>query len=359
MPLRKTIIGMILSAALAGCGGGYIMTIPDTVAAAGSQAPAAIRMQRHEFWFFRPAVKDAAVRMWIDPADQRAAYTHADGYAAASVPAPSQPGRYALTVSHQDIYGDEATAQGACYVLSVDRLTVLVDWKAVDGDAEAVVVARDLDRLAKAGVQIAYAAVEPASRPAEAHAWLESHGLPDGPVLCWGVKKTWSGNVSAVTGTLPTARRQLPALLIAAGPEDDLLIAARRLNMLAVQIGPRRSAGFTGSADWFELADRILAARDLLGERDFSSATADTIRRQIEGRPAVTIAPTAVRPVIVGAATRPGVSTVTPGSAGATSRSASATAAAISRPAPAAPTAAQPAPVSSAPPVSAAPSPFR
>ena len=70
------------------------------------------------------------------PADRRAAYTGADGYAAAIVPVPAEPGKYALTVCLQDDRGDEVTRAGACYVLNPRRLVVAVDWEAIEDDED-------------------------------------------------------------------------------------------------------------------------------------------------------------------------------------------------------------------------------
>jgi len=266
---------VFLAAVLAGCSGQVTITVPDAVAASPADAPVAVRLQQQEFWKLQVPVEGALLRMSVVPDNTRAAYTRADGYASAAVPAPAEPGRYVLTVMLQDHRGDEACQTGTCYVLDPNRLAVVIDWEAIEDDDQARQAAEPLARLARAGVQIVYAAT--GTDPCQAHRFLADQGLPDGPVLSWGTKSNWRGKHLQVTGSLPTARSQLPALLIAAGPEDDFLRAAEQLNIVAISIGAGREREYIEVPDFAAFADRLLAAEGLLGEKDFKTVSTDAV----------------------------------------------------------------------------------
>lgn len=282
--MNRLIIGILLTSTLVGCSGRYILAIPDAVAASGSDAPVTVQLRRQEFWMLRPPVRGAVLRMWVIPGQQRAAYTRRDGWAFAAVPAPAEVGTYTLTICHQDPRGDAFAREGSCYVMDRRRLVVAVDWEAIEDAHSADSAAGPLARLAAAGVQIAYVVTD-AGRSPEAHDWLKTHGLPDGPVLSWGWRRNWRGKAIAVTGSLPTIREQLPGLTVAAGPEDDFLRAAEELNMVAVSVGVARGKRFVEFADWSALADRLLAAGALLGERDFSTISSESIRQGLGASP--------------------------------------------------------------------------
>ena len=82
--MRARALMAVLSAALGGgCGGQYILTVPDQVAPAGGQAATVARLQRSEFGSFAPPVKKAALRFQADGGPLRGAYTDSQGYAAA------------------------------------------------------------------------------------------------------------------------------------------------------------------------------------------------------------------------------------------------------------------------------------
>lgn len=276
--MLKSIVLMLLASALAGCGGAYVVTIPDAVSASGQPAPVTVRLQRQEFWFLRPAVKGAVLRLRVASGEPRAAYTRANGLAAAACPAPEQIGKYAVTVGHQDDQGDEVRRQGNCYVLDPRRLVLAVDWEAVEDRESAELAAGPLARLVRAGVQIVYLATDEAAQPAKAHAHLAASDLPDAPVLSWGWRRDWLGRKTEVTGALPTARKQLPGLVIAAGPEDDLLRAVRSLDMVPVCVGVDRGGRFIEFPDWSELVDRVLAANGPIGEAGLEPMSVEEAR---------------------------------------------------------------------------------
>jgi len=276
----KLIVSAILAATAVGCGGEFILTVPDAVSAAGADVPVTVRLQRHEFWRMTDALEDAALRMCVmAPGDdapmscQRAAYTHSDGYATALLPAIGAPGRYALSVCHQDTQGDEVCRTGRCYVLEPSRLAVVVDWEAVEDADDAREAAESLSRLAAGGVRILYAADDAAGEPDTAHAHLATAGLPDGPVLSWGRRRDWLGRERSVTGSLPTAKKRLAGLVVAVGVEDDFLRAAAELHLAAIEVSP-------DAAGWSDFADRVTGS-PLMGEQDFSAVTADVVRQQL------------------------------------------------------------------------------
>jgi len=277
---------MLLLAAglgLGGCGGEFILSVPDTVTAMGQDAPVVVRLQQQEFWKLTPALKDALLQMWVLPDRKRAAYTGKAGYAATTVPTPEAAGRYTLTVCHQDHRGDEISRTGSVFVLDDRRAVLAVDWEAIDSDEGARAAVEPLRRLQQAGIQIVYLSAERTRRPGEAHQWLAEHNLPDGAVISWGWRRNWYRKAVQVTGAMPIARRMLPGMLIAAGREDDFLRAAEMTGMLAVHVGTGRAKQFGEVGDWATLADRITKADTLKGAGDFSKVTPAQVRASVLG----------------------------------------------------------------------------
>ena len=50
----------VLCGFLGGCGGQYILTVPDQLAAEGGDAVAVVRLQRSEFYLWAPPSPEAA-----------------------------------------------------------------------------------------------------------------------------------------------------------------------------------------------------------------------------------------------------------------------------------------------------------
>lgn len=261
--MSRVWIGMLLFTMLAGCSGEYLVTLPDVVAAAGNEAVVVARVQRHEVFIVAPPVRDAVVVMWVDPDQHRAAHTDSRGYATVMLPVPDQIGRYEITLHHQDERGDEVTATGRCYVMDASKLTVAVDWEAIEDADDARAAAAALGPLQEAGVQIVYAAEDEAATPNEAHRWLTTHGLPDGPVLSWGYRRNWRWKAQELRGSLPAAREVLGGLTIVAAGDDDLARAAAEMHMVAIGVGINAGPDSINVADWPAFADRVRATHHL------------------------------------------------------------------------------------------------
>lgn len=176
----------LLLTMLTGCGGRYILTVPEQVGPTGGQAVVVARLQMEEFVNFPRAVKDVALRFRVEDGPQRGAYTDKIGYAAAMVPLPAKAGRYHVTVEHTDKDGRE-----------VGRFTPVYAW-----DAQTPVVAVDLDSIASPGgtkgtpagqaldkisqhANILYLTQRPLREHANLRGRLKGGGFPDGPILLW------------------------------------------------------------------------------------------------------------------------------------------------------------------------------
>ncbi|MFP4054482.1 MAG: hypothetical protein ACLFV7_11540 [Phycisphaerae bacterium] len=178
---------LLAVAALAGCGGEYTLTVPDSVTPAGEDAPVVLRLQRNDFLVLDLPVEQAAMRLRAGKGIERGAYTDRHGYAGTTVPVPQEPGVYTLQVDHQDSeYGDEVHGTGRVYVWQKDRPIVAVDLDCVPL-AEAAASA-GLSKLAQTA-SIAYFTREPVSRHDTLHEQLRTGGFPDGPILLWKRQK--------------------------------------------------------------------------------------------------------------------------------------------------------------------------
>lgn len=227
--MRRSWLFLLCTAALTGgCGGQYILTVPDQLAPAGGEATTVVRLQRNDFFVLAPATKDALMQFRIAGGPLRAAYTDKFGYAGTTVPVPAEPGRYRLVVSHLDIYGDEVTAERPAYVWKADRPAIAVDMDCLPGlwlgDAKSAAVA--LRRLAD-GANVLYLTRRSTRRHPGAHKRLRNAGYPDGPILLWRrerwhiVREKWRGVPivrvvveSRLVGQLPEVRKTFPGLTV-------------------------------------------------------------------------------------------------------------------------------------------------
>ncbi len=247
--IARLMLAALVTPLLAGCGGSYLASLPDVVAAEGGTARVAAQFRRQEVWRFAPPVEDAAVTVRVAGGPRRAAFTDADGCAAVDLTAPDEAGRYTLTLRHQDPRGVEFTATGHLYVLDPQRLAVAVDWRCVTDAA-----AGPLRALGKAGVQLVYI-VKGGADSDRIGRTLEARGLPDGPVISWDADR------SEITGALPVARKSLPSLVILATDRADLAAWAAPLQMAVAAPSP----------DWIALAARVSRAAAAMGTADFDA----------------------------------------------------------------------------------------
>ena len=256
--IARLVLTMVIAALLAGCGGQYLAALPDVVTAEGRPARVAARLRRQEVWRLAPPVADAAVTVRLADGARRAAFTDDDGYAAVALDAPDQPGRYPLTLDHQDPRGVEFTETGRFYVLDSQRLALAVDWRCV---AAADTAAGPLRALRTAGMQIVYV-VKGGADSDVVHDALAAGDLPDGPVISWDARR------GTLTGALPAARKSVPSLVILATDRDDLAVHAAALGMAVVDIAP----------DWIAVAARVSKAAATLRDVDFADLAAADVR---------------------------------------------------------------------------------
>ena len=127
MSVRMSLaVGLVLPM-VGGCGGYYILSVPDQVAPAGAEAPVVVRLQRNDFLVLAFPAKGAAMRFRLGGGPERGAYTDDLGYAGVTLKAPDQPGRVELSVDHMDFEGDEIGGRGCLYAWAPDRPVVAVD----------------------------------------------------------------------------------------------------------------------------------------------------------------------------------------------------------------------------------------
>ena len=62
---RAMIAILALSAWVGGCGGQYVLTVPDQVALAGAEAGLGVRLERSSFLWMTSSVEDEAVQFQV------------------------------------------------------------------------------------------------------------------------------------------------------------------------------------------------------------------------------------------------------------------------------------------------------
>lgn len=211
--MRSKLFGLLLLlAAAGGCGGEYILTVPDKVSAVGGDVKVVARLQRNDFFFLNLASVKAYLRFQIGDGIERSASTDKLGYAGVPLPAPVKPGRYDLAVRYQDDDGDEITKIVGAYIWDPARPVIAVDmdplprrrakvtegrkgwWthlarytidlmpRAEPGDGPSARAA--LAKLAEKA-NIIYLTRRTVANHLQCRSELSEHGYPDGPVLMW------------------------------------------------------------------------------------------------------------------------------------------------------------------------------
>jgi len=219
----KRMCAFLTAAMLGGCGGELILTAPDAVGLPGEPAVTVVRVQRREIWRYAPPAEGAAVTARIGPDMLRSGRTDSSGYAAVALPAPRQPGRNEVKISHQDLWGDEATAVAFLYVMDPDRPVLAVDMDSLPTGKAGGEAVGALACLAEEA-QILYVSQEKAGDPHGAHAKLDAAGLPDGPVIPWIKSSRWKDALPWRKDSMPSLaalRGRLPRMSWAVAAEDD------------------------------------------------------------------------------------------------------------------------------------------
>ncbi len=227
--MRGKMIGLLVLVCitpLAGCGGGYLLTVPEHVGPAGGQAAVIARLQRSEIYLLAHPVEKIPVRFTLagEAESSRAGYTDKLGYAGTVFKMPLKTGRYELIAQIQDSQGTQAKASSAVFVLDPQKPAVAVDLDSIlDGQGQAPASAAEALKKLAANTQLVYLTCNSPSQQANPHAKLAEMGLPDGAILTW-TRQRWhvkrDGRFprvvieSRMVSQLASLRKTLPGLTV-------------------------------------------------------------------------------------------------------------------------------------------------
>ncbi len=185
---RGSVITAVLTLALgAGCGGHYILLVPDHVAPVATDAAVVIQLRRNDFFILDLVVKDALMEFRVEGDRMRAAFTDKLGYAGTSVPVPDRVGRYHVLVNHADHQTSEEIAGVAyLYVWDAAEPVMAVDLDSLPylGHPDVPAAQAVLRRLARKG-NVLYLTRQKVEEHDLAHGRIMACEYPEGPVLLW------------------------------------------------------------------------------------------------------------------------------------------------------------------------------
>lgn len=205
--MRTLLLLCLLAPVLGGCGGYYILTVPDQLASSEGELVPVVRMQRNDFFVLALAAKNKAMRFRIYPTPDtsprgpgegplRSAGTDKTGYAGvhfsmSEPPVKGNPGLYYLKVALQDIEGEELSAAVPLFVWDPKKPVVAVDFDCLP---KGFLTAEDpavtaLNQIADTA-NLVYLTRESRRTQEDAHRRIAEVGYPDGPVLLWQ-RKRW------------------------------------------------------------------------------------------------------------------------------------------------------------------------
>lgn len=257
---RMRRMSLFFVAALAGgCGGEFLLTGPDVVGLPGQIAPVVVRLQRREFWFYAPPVRDAPMTFRLGEDPLRCARTDKSGYAAISIELPASTGRHQLSLHHQDSTGEVVSGTVTAYVLAGDTPVVAVDFDSLpaDGKAAAEAIAA-LERI-QAQAQLVYLTQRYPAPPRRPEAFLERAGYPRAAVLPCEKNRTWYRKLPwrkpDEPNMLALLRQRLPRLRwgVAANDDSAEMFQQGGLIVLGVADASAREASTEFFNSWAEL----------------------------------------------------------------------------------------------------------
>ncbi len=205
--MRTLLLLFLLAPCLGGCGGYYILTVPDQLAKSDGDLVPVVRMQRNDFFVLALPSQNSAMQFRLYPTANtlpgapgegplRSAGTDKTGYAGVHFPmslppVEGTPGLYYMKVALQDPQGDEVSAAVPVFVWDPKKPVVAVDFDSLPGgflskEDSAVVALRNLSRSAN----ILYLTRHSRRSQEDAHRQIFESNLPDGPVLLWQ-RKRW------------------------------------------------------------------------------------------------------------------------------------------------------------------------
>ena len=230
----RTAAVVLLVAALGGCSGKYILTIPDQVAPPGGHASAVLRLQQYEFGAIRRIIEDGPMRLSVAGLAEKGCFTDELGFSAASVPVPKEPGKYDLLVQMQNAQGHETSGTAPVYVWTRNSDIVAVDADSIDmSDTLQVARARKALSQIAADAHILYLTRRHAEDVHLVRAALTEAGYPDGPVLVW-LRSYWH--------LVRTGRLSVPKIVTEANLVCDLARMRETFSGLKVGISASPAA---------------------------------------------------------------------------------------------------------------------
>lgn len=297
--MRSKLFGLslLLLVLAGGCGGEYILTVPDQVSAAGDDVTVVARLQRNDFFVMNLPSQEAYLRFQIADGLERSASTDKLGYAGVRLETPKKPGRYDLAVRYQDDDGDEIDKTVGAYCWDPDKPVIAVDMDPLPRRMAKVTKGRKgwwtglakytvdlLPRTAPADAPSARAAMDKLAgkanilyltrREAADHlkcrSELAEHGYPDGPVLMWR-RQRWHlvpGRFkipkvvieSKLVSQLDELKKTFPKMWVGVSESSLAGKAFLDAGMTAVIVGGASLEGdkVMKIADWKELAEKGL-----------------------------------------------------------------------------------------------------
>ncbi len=252
--MRSKLIGLLVlvgAANLAGCGGAYILTVPQQVGPAGGEAAVIARVERSEIFLLATPVDKGPVSFTLtgDAASTRAGYTDKLGYAGAVLKMPETPGKYEFVAQIQDSRGASARKYSTVHVLDPREPVAAVDLDSIlAGGVEDTSAAADALTKLAADLQLVYLTRKNSAAHADLQASLAKIGLPTGAILTWThqrwrVSRDGKLNLprlvfeSRMVSQLANLRKALPGLTIGICNSQVAGRAFAEAGMRAVLIG--------------------------------------------------------------------------------------------------------------------------
>ena len=211
--MRSKLLGLsLLLIVVGGCGGEYILTVPDQVSSVGGDVTVVARLQRNDFFILNLASVKSYLRFQIGDGLERSASTDKLGYSGVRLVVPKKPGRYDLAIRYQDDDGDEVAKTVGAYAWAPDKPVIAVDMDPLPRRRAKLTQGRKgwwtalvkytvdlLPRATPADAPSARAALAQLAERAnilyltrrsvvnhlQCRSELSQHGYPDGPVLMW------------------------------------------------------------------------------------------------------------------------------------------------------------------------------
>ncbi len=199
---------MLLSSA--GCGGYYILTVPDQLARTGGRVVPVTRLQRNDFFVLALPMSEQPMRFRIystyeaaetasknQPVEEslqgpvRVCSSDKIGYSAVEIPMyenpiSNRPGKYFMKVALQDFEGEQIAAIVPLYVWNPQQPVVAVDLDGLprEGSQNVEDAAGALQKIARNN-NILYLTRKNRRTQQVFHERLERDGFPQGPILLW------------------------------------------------------------------------------------------------------------------------------------------------------------------------------